>query len=309
MALGALAKRNVSSIWVTRMRAKANGIEIEFESHGDEQAPVVLLIMGLGAQLVRWPQSLVDGLVALGFRVIRFDNRDSGKSTSIVEGGVPLLDAIISGEQAPPYSLDDMVLDTLGLMDWLEIDKAHIIGASMGGMVGQLLASDHPHRVLSLTSIMSTTGNPELSPPDPQIFEKLNRPRPDPLKDLSQYLDYEVWRAGLIASPGFPMEATKVRACAQREFERGYNPDGVARQMAAIFSSDERRAKLALIKVPTLVVHGMEDPLIPPDAAEDTARSIPGARLMLVPGLAHDLPDQVMPSLCAAFETLVRARS
>ena len=289
------------------MRAKTNGIEIEFDCHGEEGAPAIVLIMGLGAQLVRWPQSLVDGLVALGFRVIRFDNRDCGKSTSMVDGGVPILDAVISGAQTAPYSLDDMALDTLGLMDWLGIEQAHIVGTSMGAMVGQLIAADHPERVLSLTSIMSTTGNPDLSPPDPDVFEKLTRPRPDPRDDLSKYLDYEVWRAGLIASPGYPTDPGKIRDNVRLEYERGYNPDGVARQMAAIFSSEERRDKLATICVPTLVFHGMEDPLIPPDAGEDTAANIPGARLMLVPGLAHDLPEQLMPLFCSAFGELVRS--
>lgn len=290
------------------MRAKANGIDIEFESSGDEGHPAVLLISGLGAQLVRWPKALIDGLVDRGFRVIRFDNRDCGKSTSIDSGGAPPLDAIVSGEQAPPYRLDDMALDAIGLLDWLGVERAHVIGTSMGGMIGQLIAADHPQRILSLTCVMSTTGHADLSPSDPQIFEKLTRPRPEPSESLSDYLDYEVWRSGLIASPGFPTGADQYRDRALLEFERGYNPDGATRQMAAIFSSPDRREKLASVAVPTLVFHGLDDPLIPPDGGEDIARSVPGARLVLVPGLGHELPDQVAPRLCSEFLGLAGTR-
>lgn len=290
------------------MRAKANGIEIEFESSGDVAHPAVLLISGLGAQLVRWPRPLIEGLVEGGFRVIRFDNRDCGMSTSIDDGGAPALDAIVSGRQAPPYRLDDMALDAIGLMDWLGVEQAHIIGTSMGGMIGQLMAADYPSRVLSLTCIMSTTGHADLSPSDPQLFEKLTRPRPDPSENFSDYLDYEVWRSGLIASPGFPTAAEEYRDRAQLEFERGFNPDGATRQMAAIFSSPDRRQKLSAVAVPTLAFHGLDDPLIPPDGGEDIARSVPAARLVLVPGLGHEIPDRVVPRFLGAFLDLVGQR-
>lgn len=283
------------------MRAQANGIEIEFETRGDERCPAVLLIMGLGAQLVRWPESLVQGLVEIGLRVVRFDNRDCGMSSAFPDGGVPKLEAIIDGSEQPPYTLDDMARDAIGLMDWLEIEKAHIVGTSMGGMIGQLLASDFPDRVLSLTSIMSTTGNPDLSPSNPDIFEKLTQPRPDPLQDLPAYLDHEVWRASLISSPAYPSSPSNARACALLEYERGYNPDGAARQMAAIFSHQDRRVKLRSIRAPTLIVHGLEDPLIPPDGGEDCANTIPDSRLILIPGMAHDLPDDLMPVVSAAI--------
>lgn len=289
------------------MRAQANGIELEYETFGTESSPPLVLIMGLGAQMVRWPDSLIEGLVGSGFRVIRFDNRDCGMSTLIEAGGIPELAKILSQEQKPPYTLSDMALDVVGLLDWLQIRRAHIVGTSMGGMIAQVLACEHPDRVLSLTSIMASTGNPEVNPPDPVIFEQLTKPRPDPSLNVEAFVESECRREMLIASPAFPPDQSRLRARILLELQRGFNPSGVARQMAAVWSSGDRRPELIRINVPTLVYHGLNDPLIPPDSGEDTAKSIPNARLTLVAGMAHDLPDELMPGLCSAMQELAQA--
>jgi pimeloyl-ACP methyl ester carboxylesterase len=288
------------------MRAQANGIELEYEALGPENLPPVVLIMGLGAQMVRWPDSLIEELLSSGFRVIRFDNRDCGMSTSMEAGGIPELAKILSQEQKPPYTLREMALDVVGLLDWLGIRRAHIVGTSMGGMIAQVVACEHPDRVLSLTSIMASTGNSEVSPPDPGIFEQLTKPRPDPSLDVEAYVDSECRREMLIASPAFPPDQSRLRARILLELQRGFNPNGVARQMAAVWSSGDRRPELIRINVPTLIYHGLNDPLIPPDSGEDTAKSIPNARLMLVAGMAHDLPDERMPGLCSAILALAQ---
>jgi len=288
------------------MRAQANGIELEYEVLGTDNSPPVVLIMGLGAQMVRWPDSLIEELLSSGFRVIRFDNRDCGLSTSIEDGGIPELTTIQSQEQKPPYTLSDMALDVVELLDWLGIRQAHIVGTSMGGMIAQVLACEHPDRVLSLTSIMASTGNPEVSPPDPAIFEQLTKPRPDPSLDVEAFVESECRREMLIASPAFPPDQSRLRARILLELQRGFNPNGVTRQMAAVWSSGDRRPELIRINVPTLVYHGLNDPLIPPDSGEDTAKSITNVRLTLVAGMAHDLPDELMPGLCSAILELAQ---
>ena len=285
----------------------ANGIAIEYESFGPESAEPILLIMGLGAQLTLWPVELCEALVARGFRVIRYDNRDVGLSTKFDAAGVPQLPAVIgailSGQDPQvPYRLEDMATDAVGLLDALGIDRAHIVGASMGGMIAQLVAADYPERTLSLTSIMSSTGNPSLPPATPEAMGVLmSRPQG---ADLDALIEFGVRAARVIGSPAFPADETVLRARVRRDVERSNYPAGFARQMAAIYASGDRRAKLARITAPTTVIHGTADPLVPVDGGRDTAANIKGAELVEIDGMGHDLPlaliDRIADAVAAA---------
>ena len=276
-------------------QAKANGITLEYDVHGPASGEPALLIMGLGAQMTRWPLAFVELLVQRGLRVIRFDNRDVGLSERIESGGVPdltkVIGALMQGQKPDvPYLLDDMAADAVGLLDALGIARAHIVGASLGGMVAQLVAADYPDRVLSLTSIMSTTGNRELPPAKPEAMAVLNNRGPDPLVDLEGYLAHAVTGARAIGSPGYPADDASVRERSLNDFHRGYYPVGFARQYAAAAASADRRPKLSGIAAPTVVIHGDADPLVPVEGGRDTAANIPGAELRIVPGMGHDFP-------------------
>ena len=262
-------------------QARANGITLEYDVHGPDSGEPTLLIMGLGAQMTRWPQAFVDMLAGRGLRVIRFDNRDVGLSEKIEAGGVPdlakIVGALMQGEKPEvPYLLDDMAADAVGLLDALSIPRAHIVGASLGGMVAQLVAADHPERVLSLTSIMSTTGNRELPPAKPEAIAVLNNRGPDPTVDLEGYLDRAVTSARTIGSSGYPPDDAGVRERSLNDFRRSYYPVGFARQYAAAAASADRRPKLAGVTAPTVVIHGDGDPLVPVEGGRDTAENIPG---------------------------------
>jgi pimeloyl-ACP methyl ester carboxylesterase len=290
-------------------QAQANGLTIEYDIHGPVDGEPVLLIMGLGAQMTRWPQGFVDELASRGLRVIRFDNRDVGLTTRIEAAGPPDLPAIMSAlvEGRTPqvaYTLSDMAADAVGLLDALEIGRAHIVGASLGGMVSQLVAADHPERVLSLTSIMSTTGNRALPPPSAEAIAVLNNRGPDPLVDLEGYLDHAVKGAFVVGSPGYPAQPEDVRARQLREFNRSYYPVGFARQYAAAMACPDRRPKLATITAPTVVIHGAADPLVPLAGGKDTAEAIPGAELVVIEGMGHDVPA---PLFSAIADGVVRA--
>jgi pimeloyl-ACP methyl ester carboxylesterase len=283
-------------------QAKANGITLEYDVHGPASGEPVLLIMGLGAQMTRWPLPFVDILVQQGLRVIRFDNRDVGLSERIESGGAPdltkVIGAMMQGQKPEvPYLLDDMAADAVGLLDALGIARAHIVGASLGGMVAQLVAADYPDRVLSLTSIMSTTGNRELPPAKPEAMAVLNNRGPDPTVDLDGYLAHAVIGARAIGSPGYPADDAGVRERSLNDFRRSYYPLGFARQYAAAAASADRRPKLAGITAPTVVIHGDADPLVPVEGGRDTAANVPGAELRIVPGMGHDFP-------AALYETI-----
>ena len=283
-------------------QAKANGITLEYDVHGPASGEPVLLIMGLGAQMTRWPMPFVEILAARGLRVIRFDNRDVGLSEKIEAAGVPdlgkIIGALMQGQKPDvPYLLDDMAADAVGLLDALEIGRAHIVGASLGGMVAQLVAADHPDRVLSLTSIMSSTGNRELPPATPEAIAVLNDRGPDPLVDLDGFLAHAVKGARAIGSPGYPADEAAVRERSLNDFRRSYNPPGFARQYAAAVASADRRPKLAGIRAPTVVIHGAGDPLVPVEGGHDTAQNIPGAELRVVPGMGHDFPPQLYATI------------
>lgn len=281
----------------------ANGLTIEYEIYGDESAPPLLLVMGLGGQLTLWPIELVEALVARGFRVIRYDNRDIGLSTKFEAAGIPNLRGMIwrslFGLTAKaPYSLGNMAEDGVQLLDALGIDKAHIVGASMGGMIAQHIAFSHPDHVLSLTSIMSTTGNRRLPRARPEAMKILmDRPR---TADAATMVEFGVRAARTIGSPAYPAEENRLRTRVQRDFERSFSPAGLTRQMAAIIADGDRRGRLATITAPTLVIHGEADPLVPVEGGKDTAANIPGAKLKLIAGMGHDLPVQLVDEIADA---------
>jgi proline iminopeptidase len=267
--------------------------------------------MGLGMPLVFWPDAFVEGLAASGFHVVRFDNRDCGHSEKIRAGRLPNIPFAIGRALArlpvrSPYSLDDMGADAMGLLDALAIPRAHFVGVSMGGMIGQVIAARHPERVTSLTSIMSSSGNPRVSLGRMRaVRAMLRRPR-DP-GDVDAVVAHLVGLFGVIGSPGFATDAELLRRNCERVARRGYYPMGTARQLLAILASGDRRGGLAKIRAPTLVIHGVNDPLLPAAAGRDTAQHIPGAKLMLIDGMGHDLPPALTPRLVAAIAAHCRA--
>ena len=288
-----------------------DGITLEYETHGSPSDPALLLIMGLGAQLTLWPIELVEALVARGYFVIRHDNRDIGLSTKFTEAGVPDMQAVVTalmGGRKPdiPYTLSDMAGDAVAVLDAAGVAKAHVVGASMGGMIAQLVAVEHPDRVLSLTSIMSTTGNPTLPPARPEVMAALLAPV-DPNADLDAAVERgaSLWRT--IGSPGYPADPERLRANVTRDYQRSFHPTGPARQMAAIVADGDRRARLSGIKAPTLVIHGADDPLVPVEGGRDTAASIPGAKIVEIPGMGHDLPVELVDTIADAIAEHAKA--
>lgn len=291
-------------------QVQANGISIEYEAFGAASAPLVLLIMGLGAQLTRWPAAFCDQLAAHGFRVVRFDNRDVGRSTHLTAAPVPDLGAVLAMRSMGlpvevPYKLRDMAADTVALLDALQVERAHIVGASMGGMIAQIVASEFPQRVLSLTSIMSTTGNPMLPPPSPAATAVLMTRAPDP-KDQAAYLAHSLNALRTLSSPGYPFDEAAVRERVLTDLGRGYNPAGYLRQITAVSVSGDRREQLKRITAPTVVLHGADDPLVPIAAGRDTAATIPNAELRVVPGMGHDLPVPLYDTIIDAIVSAAR---
>ena len=290
-------------------RAKANGIEIEYERAGDPAATPLLLIMGLGGQLVMWDDGFVDALVERGHHVIRFDNRDVGLSTKF--DGVPVpspaeLMATSGGERpVVPYTLSDMADDAASLLDALGLGSAHVVGASMGGMIAQQLAISHPARVRSLVSIMSSTGRPGMRRAAPEAMQRLMTPAPT---DREGYLDSAVESQKIMGGSGFPLDEKRARERAARAYDRCFYPQGTQRQMLAIMASGSRHEKLAAVKAPTLVIHGKEDPLVPVEGGIDTHESIPGSELLLIVGMGHALPVGAWPVIVDAIsEHVARA--
>jgi pimeloyl-ACP methyl ester carboxylesterase len=280
-------------------QVRANGIDIEYESFGRASDPLILLIMGFAAQLIFWPDPLCEGLAAKGFRVVRFDNRDIGNSTHFAGQSAPdpraLLAEVTAGRRPDvPYTLDDMADDALGLMDALGTKRAHVVGASMGGMIAQLVAINHPDRAKSLISIMSTTGRRDLPAGNPQTLSVLFRPPSSDSRDDLIEASLLVQRA--LSSPGFPVSEAEMNARAERRTDRApFDLAGLARQSAALIVAPPRNALLRQVRCPALVLHGADDPVIPAAAARDTAESIPGAELVIVPGMGHDLPAALVP--------------
>ncbi len=274
----------------------SNGIAIEYEVHGPEDGDPLLLIHGVGAQLVRWPGALLDLFAQAGFRTIRFDNRDVGLSAHMTGAPVPDLRVVAEAqarglEADLPYTLADMAADSVGLLDALGIDSAHVLGVSLGGMIAQVMALGHRHRVRSLALTMTHTGNPALPPSNPQALEKLATPAPDPRVDREAFLRHMVELNQVLGSPLYPAPDAETCQFAALAADRSYDPAGGARQLAAGRGGLDRRAALKGLAVPTLVIHGADDPLIPVEAGEELARLIPGAWLLRVNGMGHDLPE------------------
>jgi pimeloyl-ACP methyl ester carboxylesterase len=290
----------------------ANGIRIAFDTSGDAKSTPLLLIHGLGMQLTSWPEEFVEGLVELGFYVIRFDHRDCGLSTKFDRTGKPnpvlgWLKSRLKLPVKPAYRLDDMAEDALGVLSSLGVARAHVVGVSMGGMVAQILAARHPQRVLSLTSIMSSSGRRGLPGPSPAIRQALLR-RPANPDDVESIIDTAVALQQAIGSPAYPTPEKQLRRRAARSLRRCYCPAGVARQMLAITSAPERGDLLRAISVPTLVIHGAADPLVPLACGEDTAAQIPGARLEVIQGMGHDLPSQLNERMLALIDANARGK-
>ncbi len=282
---------------------RANGLDIVYDTFGDPGAAPMLLINGLGGQLVSWDEEFCVPLAAEGYWVIRFDNRDVGLSTKLDEAGTPRVLRIMRAVQLGttvdvPYLLTDMAADAIGLLDALDIESAHVLGVSMGGMIAQTMAVHFPERVRTLISAMSSTSDPSLPPPEPQAMSLLLTRAPT---EKQAYLDYAVQTWRVLGSPGFPFNEKRVRRRAELSFDRGLCPPGFARQLAAILASGSRKEALQQVKTPTLVIHGKSDPLVPVAGGIDTAESIPGARLMLIDGMGHDFPVEIWPWLLKAI--------
>ncbi|MFX1340169.1 MAG: alpha/beta fold hydrolase [Promethearchaeota archaeon] len=284
-------------------KANINDIQIEYETFGDSSSKPLLLVMGLGSQMIRWPDEFCKLLVKKGFHVIRFDNRDVGLSTKLEKAGVPdIRSAILAAQKGEeikaPYSLEDMADDAIGVLDALNIDKAHICGASMGGMIVQIIAYRYPTRVLSLTSIMSSTGNPELPQAKPEIMQILYTPVP---KKREAYIIESIKRRRIIHGSGFPFDEELARNMAAKEYDRNFYPVGLMRQLIAIMANGNRKVSLASIKVPTLVIHGSDDPLVPVEGGKDTAEAIPDAELLIIEGMGHSLPPETWSQIINAI--------
>ena len=269
-------------------KAQGTGVVLEYETFGDPADEAVLMINGLGSQMTRWPEAFCEKLVAKGYRAIRLDNRDTGLSTWPQE----------------KYALSDMARDAVAVLDAAGVDTAHVAGVSMGGMIVQRLALDHPERVLSMTSIMSTTGEASTMAPHPTAGAVLTAPAPDPAADYEAYLAHGIKNARIIGSPAHPWTDDEIRGRVIAEHARAFNPAGVARQMSAVRADGDRTEALKALTLPVVVLHGADDPLLPKVGGEATAAAIPGAELRIIPGMGHDVPpglyDTIIDAILAA---------
>jgi pimeloyl-ACP methyl ester carboxylesterase len=285
-------------------RAHVNGLELEYESFGDPAATPLLLVMGLSYQMIEWEDGLCALIADRGFRVTRFDNRDVGLSTKLEALGTPDLMAMLTRKAGPPYSLDDMAADSVGILDALGVGAAHIVGASMGGMIAQLIAIHHPERVLSLTSMMSTAGGPNVVQAEPAVGAALLAP---PGQTREERVEHSLSNRRLIFGTGMPFDEPRALRKAERAVDRCFYPDGGYRQLAAVFAAPDRTAALGKLSIPTLVIHGENDPLVPPANGLQTAAALPDARLIMIPGLGHALPEQIWPRLVDAIAAVATA--
>ena len=268
-------------------RARNGAVELEYQTFG-EGAETILLVNGLGSQMTRWPEAFCDLLVAQGYRAVRMDNRDVG----------------LSSWPTDAYTLADMSDDAVAVLDAVGAPRAHIVGVSMGGMIVQRMAINHPGRVRSMTSIMSATGAPGTLRSTPEAMAVLNVAPPDPTADFAAFLDHGVANALTIGSPHYPWPSGDLRARVEAEYRRGFNPPGVARQRAAIMADGDRVPELNALTIPTVVLHGADDPLVQPLGGESTAAAIPGAELRMIAGMGHDMPPGLyeifLDAICSA---------
>ena len=279
-------------------RARANGIDIEYEEFGDPKATPLLLVTGLGAQMISWDDAFCKQLAGRGFRVIRFDNRDSGLSTRMEAAGPPDIASALNGDPHPAYTLDDMAADAAGLLDALGIEAAHIVGASMGGFISQLIAINHPGRALSLTSIMSGPSRGEGVSPTAEGSALLFR---QPPSNPEQSIEMAMAGRRLLVGSGDPFDEALERAKATRAVQRAWYPVGTGRQLLAIIAAKPRLERLHGVRVPTLVIHGMDDILVPIENGRMVAAAVPGARMLELEGMGHDIPKRVWPQVIDAI--------
>ncbi len=281
-------------------KARCNGLDLEYETFGDAKHPALVLIMGLGAQLVLWPDELCHHLAAGGLHVVRFDNRDIGLSQKLETHRRPkivrtAIASMMGFRLKVPYTLDDMARDTVGLLDALQIRQAHVVGASMGGMIAQIVAAKFPERVRSLGLIMTTSGNPRLPKPSLQIQLRLIKKPAGSDRETMVRHGMKTWR--MIGSPAFPLTEEMLRGKVERSYDRNSDRRGLGRQLQAILASGSRVPILKRISAPTLIIHGQHDPLVPVAAAHDLGKHIPGARVEIIPGMGHDLPPELLPQI------------
>jgi pimeloyl-ACP methyl ester carboxylesterase len=287
-------------------RCTVGDVELCFEQFGRREDPALLLVMGLGTQMLAWREDFCDQLAARGLRVIRFDNRDNGRSTILRHIPPPTMRQLVTRDVAPGYTLEDMAADAVGLLDHLGVEAAHVAGASMGGMIAQVMAIRHPDRVASLTSIMSTTGARDVGQPALRLYPILLRRAP---RERAAYVEFSARTIAAIGSPGFPRDDEEIRALAGRAHDRGIHPAGTGRQLAAILAAADRTPALRELEVPALVVHGLADRLVRPSGGRATAAAIPGARLEEIRGMGHDLPRGVWPQVVGGIAELAERAS
>jgi pimeloyl-ACP methyl ester carboxylesterase len=292
---------------------QVNGLQIEYDTFGDESAEPLLLIMGLGTQMTAWSPDFCNALAGHGHYVVRFDNRDVGLSTKFEGARTPsrlryLMNHIFHTGLKAPYSLEDMASDVAGVLDALDIESAHVVGASMGGMIAQLLTIGHPERVTSLTSIMSSSGDPKLPTARREVVKQLITKRPN-TSDPEVMLEHTIRSLKLISSPGYPRSDAEWRELITASLARSFYPQGFLRHMAAIVADGSRVQRLTTIDKPTLVIHGSDDPLVPVECGIDTARHIKGARLEVLEGMGHDIPPPLVDTLTSLITSHTRNSS
>lgn len=279
--------------------AKANGIDICYESFGDRSNEPLLLVMGLGAQMNLWDEAFCQALADQGFHVIRYDNRDVGLSSKIEGGPAPDVTAAMGGDTSTAsYTLKEMAADGIALLDALGIAKAHIVGASMGGMIVQAMAINHPERILSMASIMSTTGNREVGQATPEAMAALLRP---PATNREEAIAGALAASKLMTGPGFPVDEEMIRDRTGKAYDRSFYPVGMARQLVGIVASGDRTEALGKVQIPTVVIHGADDPLVTLSGGEATAKAIPNAKLVVIPGMGHSLPQGAWGDVVSAI--------
>lgn len=283
----------------TMPRAKANHIEIEYDTFGDPSSSPILLIMGMGEQLISWDEEFCKDLAERGFHVIRFDNRDVGLSTKIDDAGVPevmkVVNDLMSGKNIKaPYTLYDMAEDAIGLLDALNIDKAHVCGISMGSMIGQIMGAKHPSRVASLVLLTGSSGNPALPRPSPEATKVLFAPTPS---EREAYVKAAIERFRVLSGSAFPFNEGVMGSLAACSYDRNFCPEGAVRQLVASLATGDRRSELTTITAPTAVIHGSEDPINALEAGEEMAQLIPGAELVVMDGMGHEMPKDAWPRI------------
>lgn len=294
--------------------AKVNGVEIWYDVIGPDDGKPILLISGVGTQSTRWKDDFVALLVDRGYRVIKMDNRDIGLSQKFTEHGIPDFKEILTQKatgKTPdvPFTLSDMAADGAALLDHLGISQAHICGFSMGGMIVQLMAIEHGDKVLSMTSVMSNTGNPDLPKATDEAMAALTRPRPDATVDREGAIQSRIETDKVIGSPAYPIPEAELRAAAEADLDRSIHPTGFARQYAAILATRDRRAELQQLTMPVSVIHGVEDPLVPVEGGRDTAANCPTAELFEIKGMGHNFPREVYEQVLDGIDAAVKRAS